>query len=138
MGILDFWKKETPQLPTAEQLEEQKKKKLERQRQNDLEDKVRSLDRFPGSLSEYITLKLEEGQLDSSDVIVPMSTGRPKKYVVDPNRHNNSDKNLLLKLVKNGCIGLIRYQLLEKTSSGWSDTMAYGIPVKIKNNGPYR
>lgn len=138
MGIFD-WLKKVPQLPTTEQLEEQRKKEEERKRQNDLEEKLRSLDRFPGSLSEYIALKREEGQLDLSDVIVPMSTGRPKKYVFDPIfRCKDSDKYFLLKLVKNGCVGLIRYQLLEDTRSGWSYTMAYGIPVKIKNNGPYR
>ena len=142
MGILDYFKKEeTPQLPTAEQLEEQREKELEKEIKKDLEDRLESLDRFPGSLSEYIALKREEG-LDYGHIIVPMSTGRPEKFVHDPKHTGNmkgdftssDEKKLMFYLIANGCIGLIRYE--KNYNAGVM--RAYGIPVKIKNNPPYR
>ena len=148
MGMFNFWKKETPQLPTAEQLEEQRKEEENKQHKTDLEDRLNSLDRFPGSLSEYISLKREEG-LNIPDTIVIMSTGRPEKFVYDPilteyvnNREPKfsykEDRELLLELVSKGCIGLIRYQISYNSDQSYNGKRALGIPVRIKNNGPYR
>lgn len=150
MGITDFWKTKTPQLPSAEQLEEQKKKEaeelarklneeLEKQNKKDLEDRLENLDRFPGSLNEYIALKREEG-LGHLETIVPMSTGRPEKFVYDTKKSTNytnwieDEEKLLFALIGKGCVGLIRY-----TRTDWNrGQLFYGIPVKIKNNAPYR
>ncbi|MBI2125041.1 hypothetical protein HYU08_00635 [Candidatus Woesearchaeota archaeon] len=142
MGIFNLWKKEeAPQLPTAELVAEERKKELEKQSQKDLEDRIKSLDRFPGSLEEYVALKREEG-LDYSEIIVPMSTGRSKLFVYDPVFSKNCDddwmdegRKILTKLVEEGCIGLIRYQ---ESWPNASSKVAYGIPVKIKNKAPYR
>ncbi len=141
LSRLWFGKKETLQLPSAEQLEEQKKKEIKKQLEEDLENRLRSLDRFPGSLSEYIALKREEG-LDYSHILVPMSTGRVDKFVYDPANCSDCEPNwmekerkLLITLTEDGCIGLIRYL------SNWArsnSVISYGIPVKIKNNPPYR
>src|SRR3989338_1816193 len=97
MGIFDFWKRENydrPQLPTAKDLEEGKRQELQRQQeehQQDLDDRLRNLDRFSGSLSEYVLLKREEN-LHAGDTIVPMSTGRGVKFVYDPIRSTRCDQ----------------------------------------------
>ena len=143
MGMLDWLFGDrtkyhnAPQLPSPKQLEEQKKKELRAQQQQDLENRLTNLDRFPGSLSEYIALKREEG-LDYSHIVVPMSTGRPEKFVHDPkhtddihiNFTSSGERKLLIYLIANGCIGLIRYE--KNYNSGLK--RAYGIPVKIKTN----
>jgi len=150
MGILDLFKGKTPQLPTAKQLEEQDKKEIELllkekvKLERDLENLLKfvSLDRFPGSLNEYILLKREEG-LDYAHVIVPMSTGRAEKFAYDFSNSSGvtnqdfiaEENNLLLKLLNDGCIGLIRYVRSDYAPGCY---LCYGIPVKIKNDNPYR
>lgn len=147
MGILDFWKKEeeqTPQLPTAEQLEEQKKKELEKQNKKDLEDRLENLDRFPGSLSEYIALKREEG-LDYSEIVVPMSTGRRDKYVLDISHSKgcaekwvSRERKILYQLISQGGIGLIGWNRNDTWIGNDFARICYGIPVKIKKQPSYR
>lgn len=123
----------------------------ERKNQEDMETKIRLLDRFPGSLEEYMALKKEERSLSGIEIIVPMSTGRPEKFILDPEYSNRdwnwgyghannitfeTDKELLSKLLNEGCIGLIRYTRSYNDSS----RRAWGIPVKIKvpEGPPYR
>ncbi len=130
-----FGKEEAPpQLPSAEQLEKQRKEEEEKLRKKDLEDRLESLDRFPGSLNEYIALKREEG-LDYSETVVLMSTGRPDKFVYDMSgsdienaEFENEENYLLDQLVKDGCIALIRYV----RSDFDIGHICYGIPVKLK------
>jgi hypothetical protein len=84
-----------------------------------LEEKIDSLDRFTGSLTEYNILKGCEH--------VPMDTGRPKKYVsVDYER----ETELIRLLMDNGCTGFIRY--VPKEPIYLATIGGFGIPVRKK------
>ena len=91
------------------------------QEEKALEERLKSADRFPGSLAEYNALKNDEH--------VIMDTERPEKYVfVDQYR----DGELLEKLLNLGCIGFIRYVREENNI-----TCGYGIPVRRKMDKDY-
>lgn len=83
-----------------------------------LEIKIEWLDKFPGSLDEYNSLKKEEH--------VFMDTGNPMKFVYLDFKQFDS-RELLEYLISNGCTGFIRY--MPHSSYGWGNC---GIPVKRK------
>jgi len=90
---------------------------------NERKKAIRMLDRFPGSLEEYILMKKDNGKLLEGDLILPMDTGLPDKRV-----NYNDSVSELYDLIQDGCIALIRFD---------SSTF-YGLPVKIKRIGhPY-
>jgi|SRR3989338_785732 len=114
-----------------------------------LVEKLRNLDRFPGNISEYSSLKREQGLLLDCDIIVPMDTGSPQKFVLEGNRldsinytdlvfgsdssksvmeyfRDNGFGRLFRKILENGCIGLVHYQPIK-------EIYYMGLPVKIKD-----
>ena len=91
----------------------------------ELEQKVDSLDLFPGNLAEYNTFKGREYEI--------MDTGRQEKYVVFNEVFSNmatEETKLMKELIRDGCEALIYYSLN-------NDVIAYreqyGIPVKKIN-----
>lgn len=129
--------------------EEIEKDLQERDYQKKMDMKLRSLDRFPGSLEEYAVLKREERTLLSMDIIVPMHIERPMKFIIDPCYSRSSfsgisldgERDLLISLINKGCIGLIRYVLSSYQYSESSTRCTWtGIPVMVKvpETPPYR
>ena len=129
-----FWNKRIEQSP-----EEIGRQRLEEEEARILEQKLSKLDRFPGSLEEYIALKKEEGVLSGIETVVPMSTGRPEKWIADTlytgpgydsktGMNWDGERKLLSRLIQDNCIGLIRYQRSYNSGS----IRSFGIPVKIK------
>lgn len=95
------------------------KTKEEKEREKELEKRIEELDRFPGSLEEYNSLKSEE--------YVIMDTGKVWKYMY---LDNSRDTSLLHDLITLGCSGLIRYVPVFGTNM--APCGGYGIPVKRK------
>ncbi len=89
------------------------------EKQKKLEERIRFMDRYPGSLSEFDILKGFEHAL--------MDTG-PHKYVYIDQSQN---WEFLQHLVDNGCEGFIRYHPVERTH-GFFNNGGYGTPVKRK------
>ena len=87
--------------------------------QKELERRIKELDRFCGSLSEYDFFKKQEHAI--------MDAGRPRKEVyVD----HASEIELLRHLINEGCVGFVRYVPPEKTA--YMGIGGYGIPVRKK------
>lgn len=94
----------------------------EKQRERELERRIEELDRFPGSLEEYNSLKGEDYMI--------MDTGRPKKFVrIDG--VNYKENPLLQEIISQGCIGFIRYIPVSGNGNGGLNG-GHGIPVKRK------
>lgn len=96
-----------------------------------LEERAKQLDRYPGTLADYNTLKGAEHVL--------MDTGTPYKFVfvdsrwlVSPScfpKYPDLNRNLL----DQGCVGVIHYVPQQQTQVGRTLSIGgYGIPVRRK------
>ncbi|PIN70738.1 hypothetical protein COV93_00195 [Candidatus Woesearchaeota archaeon CG11_big_fil_rev_8_21_14_0_20_43_8] len=142
---MGFWSRRK-KTGNPQRSDEEEQRELEEERKiKEVYQQIEGVDRFLGSLDEYIQLKIEEGKLTGIETIVPMSTGRSEKWVFDPKYTTSldtkmgitttSEKELFLELISKGCIGLIRYQRTYNTGQ----PRCLGIPVKMKlKNEPYR
>jgi len=96
--------------------------------QSELEAQIQSLNRYPGSLSEYNSLMDAEHEI--------MDTGRGNKFVFVDNQNqsnvNEQRETLLLKrLIGEGCTGLIWYVPVAYTAYQCNN-FGYGVPVRKK------
>lgn len=92
-----------------------------------LENRIKELKLFPGSLSEYDSKTGEEH--------IIMDTGRREQFVqvVGKSHPNlpNLEYSLLSRLLDEGCVGIIRYVPFQRTADLHA-VGGYGIPVKRK------
>jgi hypothetical protein len=108
------------QLREAKELEKYRLKDIEKQNREEFMKKIENLDKFPGSLDEYIAFRGLEYEI--------MDTGRPQKFVSDSFSFGYYDDPVLKKVVVQGCEALIRYNLNRDNYGNRS----FGIPVKRK------
>lgn len=102
------------ELPTLQELKLKEMKELD--------ERLKGLDRFPGSLEDYCTLKGKRFEM--------IDTGRPTKFILDYAYHYE-EVPIWKQLLEQGCVGLIWYNNPAIHDQGDEDAR-YGVPVRRK------